>query len=172
MYVLFLHSCCLDYNFFIAFPESAVSRKLMEVINVETLRLHDLANKPDNWALVLLLTHRLLCVCVCVWVCVCVCACVCLKSHSEVELIGPGADDSVLRRGPVGVLVLEDIVSSRSVAILVENHWCAGTSWNEHKQQMSERLLKMILLYRHIDSVLKWLLSALIGTGMSSTPTK
>lgn len=102
---------------------------------METLRLHDLANKPDDVSFCDF-THSPTSVCVCV----------CLKSHSEVELIGPRADDSVLRGGPVGVLVLEDIVSSRSVAILVENHWCAGTSWNE-KQQMSERLLNMILLY-------------------------
>lgn len=56
---------------------------------------------------------------------------VCVKSHFEVQFIGPGTDDSVLRSRPVGVLVLEDIVSSWSVSILIENHRCTGTSWNK-----------------------------------------
>lgn len=53
---------------------------------------------------------------------------VCVKSYFEVKFIGPGADDSVLRCRPIGDLVLEDIISSWSISILIENHWCTGTS--------------------------------------------
>lgn len=44
------------------------------------------------------------------------------------QFIGPGADHPVLRRGSVVDLVLEDVVASRGVSVLVEDHGRAGTS--------------------------------------------
>lgn len=44
------------------------------------------------------------------------------------QLIGPGADHPVLRRGSVVDLVLEDVVAARGVSVLVEDHGRAGTS--------------------------------------------
>lgn len=62
------------------------------------------------------------------------------KSHPEVELIGPGADHPVLGHGPVVDLVLEDVVASRGVSVLVEDHWCAGTSCcQERKYSRGQR---------------------------------
>lgn len=52
----------------------------------------------------------------------------CSDSHPEVQLICPGSDHPVLRRGPVVDLVLEDVVASRGVSVLIEDHGCAGTS--------------------------------------------
>lgn len=49
------------------------------------------------------------------------------KSYPEVQLVGPGADHPVLGHGPVVDLVLEDVIASRGVSVLVEDHGCTGT---------------------------------------------
>lgn len=53
------------------------------------------------------------------------------------QLVGPGADHPVLGRGPVVDLVLEDVVASRGVSVLIEDHGCAGTSCGQERKQSS-----------------------------------
>lgn len=53
------------------------------------------------------------------------------------QLIGPGADHPVLGRGPVVDLVLEDVVASRGVSVLIEDHGCASTPCGQRRKYSS-----------------------------------
>ena len=132
---------------------------------METLRLHDLPNKPDDFS-VGVFTYLLTPVCVCVCVCVCV---------FKISLWGV-------------------VYWSRSRWLCTPRWtcWCSGTGryrivlerrhsrwkplvcWHFLKRKTADvwevaSCDATVLTHR---CVLKWLLSALIGTGMNTTPTK
>lgn len=67
------------------------------------------------------------------FLCKCVSVCVgrgVLESYIEMKLIGPVADNFVLRC-PIPDLVLVDLVATGGVSVLVEQHRVSCNAWNK-----------------------------------------